>query len=128
MQSSKVTTERHLENRVQYKPLTFIESSPKLEEISKENGTEAETNGERPSKRQKVEGLAPSTTPRIKPESPPWKKAVADGPSSFTENGMRRSGRKNPIPLELQPPSEKRTTRGAIQKKPLECKTCKWKL
>ena len=51
--------------------------------------------------------------PRRKPESPPWKKAVAEGPSSFTQDGIRKSGRTNQIPLELQPPSSKRQTRGA---------------
>lgn len=46
-------------------------------------------------------------------ESPPWKKAVAEGPSSFTQDGIRKSGRTNQIPLDLQPPSSKRQTRGA---------------
>lgn len=41
---------------------------------------------------------------------------MASGPTSFVENGRRKSGRTNIIPLELQPPAEKRQTRAAIQK------------
>lgn len=94
------------------------ECSPNDDEKSqKEYGDaseEGDRNGERPSKRRKVsEGTTSSTGTKIKPESPPWKKIAADGPSSFTENGIRKSGRVNSIPLQLQPPSEKRTTRGA---------------
>lgn len=67
-----------------------------------------------PSKRRRVsEG---TTLIKPKPESPPWKKIEAEGPSSFTQDGKRKSGRVNRIPLELQPPSDKRQTRGAIQK------------
>ncbi|EPQ66055.1 Bgt-5281 [Blumeria graminis f. sp. tritici] len=58
---------------------------------------------EPPLKRQKLE--------RKKNGSPPWKKALADGPSTFTQEGRRRSGRVNPVPLELQAPSDKRPTR-----------------
>ena len=54
-----------------------------------------------------------ASSTRRKVESPPWKKALAEGPSSFTQDGIRKSGRTNQIPLELQPPSSKRQTRGA---------------
>lgn len=54
--------------------------------------------------------------PRKKQESPPWKKIIAEGPSSFTQDGIRKSGRTNQVPFELQPPSDKRQTRGAVQK------------
>lgn len=60
---------------------------------------------EYPNKKRRVE--------RKKPESPPWKKSLADGPSSFTIEGRRRSGRVNSIPMNLQPPSEKRSTRAS---------------
>ncbi|KAI1491587.1 SNF2 family N-terminal domain-containing protein [Biscogniauxia mediterranea] len=71
---------------------------------------------ERPAKRRRVRDATPSRPPRRpKPESPPWKKIEADGPTTFTENGKRRSGRTNAIPLELQPQSNKRMTRGALQ-------------
>lgn len=86
-------------------------------EVPKTNGHHDENTaeGEPPSKRRRVsESLPPTKKP--KPESPPWKKAVAEGPSSFTQNGRRKSGRVNQIPLELQPPSNKRQTRGAVQK------------
>ena len=46
--------------------------------------------------------------------SPPWKKQAVEGPTSFTLNGKRVSARTNVVPLELQPPSDKRTTRAAI--------------
>jgi helicase SWR1 len=71
---------------------------------------------EPPLKKRRVSEGTPSSITRKKPESPPWKKIAADGPSSFTEGGIRKSGRTNQIPLELQPPSDKRRTRAAIQK------------
>jgi helicase SWR1 len=67
-----------------------------------------------PSKKRRVSETA--TVPRRKPESPPWKKIIAEGPSTFTQDGIRKSGRTNHIPLELQPPSDKRQTRGHVQK------------
>ncbi|KAI5927553.1 SNF2 family N-terminal domain-containing protein [Camillea tinctor] len=71
---------------------------------------------QRPAKRRRVRDATPHRPPRRpKPESPPWKKIEADGPTTFTENGKRRSGRTNAIPLELQPQSNKRMTRGALQ-------------
>ncbi|KAF3062809.1 Helicase SWR1 [Daldinia childiae] len=70
---------------------------------------------ERPSKRRRLRDTTPlSASRRPKPESPPWKRIEADGPTTFTENGKRRSGRTNQVPLELQPPSNKRMTRGAL--------------
>ena len=78
------------------------------------HGSEDGAEGEPPSKKRRVSENP--TLPRRKPESPPWKKIVAEGPSSFTQDGIRKSGRTNHIPLELQPPSDKRQTRGAVQK------------
>jgi helicase SWR1 len=78
------------------------------------NHSEAGAEDEPPSKRRRVSTGA--SLPKAKPESPPWKKIEADGPSSFTQGGVRKSGRVNRIPLELQPPSDKRQTRGAVQK------------
>ncbi|KAL3423736.1 SNF2 family domain-containing protein [Phlyctema vagabunda] len=87
------------------RPKTPVENGHKNEGVLEE---------ERPSKRRKVsEG---PTKARLKPESPPWRRVVAEGPSSFTQDGKRKSGRTNRIPLELQPQSEKRQTRGAFQK------------
>ncbi|KAI0008834.1 SNF2 family domain-containing protein [Xylariaceae sp. FL0662B] len=75
---------------------------------------DANANG-RPAKRRRVRDPTPhSTTRRPKPISPPWKRIGADGPTTFTENGRRRSGRTNQVPLELQPQSNKRMTRGAL--------------
>ncbi|KAL9042439.1 MAG: hypothetical protein Q9214_003782, partial [Letrouitia sp. 1 TL-2023] len=50
---------------------------------------------------------------RSKLRSPPWKRFEVEGPSSFEEAGRRKSSRTNRVPLELQPPSDKRQTRAA---------------
>ncbi|KAI1073745.1 SNF2 family domain-containing protein [Whalleya microplaca] len=76
--------------------------------------SEADVN-ERPAKRRRVRDTTPhSATRKLKPISPPWKKIGAEGPTTFTDNGKRRSGRTNQIPLELQPQGNKRMTRGAL--------------
>lgn len=41
---------------------------------------------------------------------------MAEGPTSFVENGRRKSGRVNVVPLNLQPQSNKRQTRAAFDK------------
>ncbi|KAL1848821.1 swr1 complex component [Paecilomyces lecythidis] len=63
-----------------------------------------------PSKKRK---LTDSTSRRSRPPSPPWKRIGVEGPTSFLDNGRRRSSRTNAIPLELQPQSDKRNTRAA---------------
>ncbi|KAI0505120.1 SNF2 family N-terminal domain-containing protein [Xylaria bambusicola] len=79
----------------------------------KHDAPEADS-AERPSKRRRVrEATPPRSIRRPKPESPPWKKVEAEGPTTFLEDGKRRSGRTNALPLELQPPSARRVTRGA---------------
>ncbi|RDW63916.1 hypothetical protein BP5796_10418 [Coleophoma crateriformis] len=88
---------------------------------NKNSNKSEDGDGERPSKRRRV-SEGPSK-PRPKPESPPWKRIVAEGPSSFTQDGKRKSGRTNQIPLELQPQSEKRQTRGAFQKSSVKSKS-----
>lgn len=68
-----------------------------------------------PAKRRKLA----STNGSIKlprPVSPPWKRSGAEGPTSFTLDGRRKSGRTNAVPLELQPQAAKRTTRAAFDK------------
>ncbi|KAI9682181.1 MAG: swr1 complex component [Caeruleum heppii] len=64
-----------------------------------------------PSKKRKVVEAIMS-----RPPSPPWKKVIVDGPTSFVEGGRRKSSRTNAIPLELQPPSEKRQTRSNLHR------------
>ena len=78
---------------------------------------------ERPAKRQRTRESTPSpgAERKIKHESPPWKKVSAEGPTSYTENGRRKSGRINTLPLELQPPTNKRVTRRAM--KPVQSST-----
>ncbi|KAG5951102.1 swr1 complex component [Claviceps sorghi] len=76
---------------------------------------------ERPAKRRRTQGSTPPPTMcsarKPKPVSPPWKRIVADGPTTFQENGRRKSGRINTLPIELQPPSTKRLTRGSLGSK-----------
>ncbi|KAK4243644.1 SNF2 family N-terminal domain-containing protein [Corynascus novoguineensis] len=69
-----------------------------------------------PAKRRRVRDTTPNNTVRKpKPESPPWKKIEAEGPSTFvTDDGRRKSGRINAVPLELQP-GDKRITRQILQ-------------
>ncbi|KAL2163557.1 hypothetical protein VTH06DRAFT_5615 [Thermothelomyces fergusii] len=69
-----------------------------------------------PAKRRRIRATTPNnTTRKPKPESPPWKKIEPDGPSTFiTDDGRRKSGRINAVPLELQS-SGKRITRQVLQ-------------
>ena len=46
--------------------------------------------------------------------SPPWKRISVEGPTSFVEEGRRKSSRTNFVPIELQPQADKRRTRGAV--------------
>ncbi|KZL79518.1 snf2 family domain-containing protein [Colletotrichum incanum] len=79
----------------------------------------AEDEDERPPKRRRVSTPpAPGSGQKKKHISPPWKKVSADGPTTFIDNGRRKSGRINTIPLELHPPSGKRMTRGALNSSP----------
>ncbi|KAH1342733.1 swr1 complex component [Aspergillus fumigatus] len=80
---------------------------------SKENGVPTDSIEGPPSKRRKLAGPDNSRRSTPRPPSPPWKKAGVDGPTSFLQDGKRRSSRVNAIPLELQPPSDKRKTRAA---------------
>ena len=74
-----------------------------------------ETDGERPSKRQRTrEATPPNSARKPKPESPPWKRAAAEGPTSYRENGRRKSGRINTVPIEHQSSTKRRITRGAL--------------
>ena len=66
---------------------------------------DGEQDGERPAKRRRVRDYTPPPrTRKPKLESPPWKKIEAEGPTTFVEEGKRRSGRINSIPPELQTP------------------------
>lgn len=79
------------------------------------NGNHAE---ERPSKRRRTNDNTPPPNKQLrrpKPISPPWKKIEAEGPTTFLENGKRRSGRTNALPVEMPPPGPKRRTRGSLQ-------------
>lgn len=69
---------------------------------------------ERPAKRRRVGRDStpppPGSKLRTLVESPPWKKFEAAGPTTIIEDGKRKSGRLNTVPLE-QLNSEKRITR-----------------
>ena len=79
--------------------------------------TDADTpaDDERPAKRRRIQDATPQAGPRKRPISPPWKKIEADGPTTFTENGRRKSGRINSVPLEELLRGDKRLTRRAVQ-------------
>ncbi|KAF7592823.1 swr1 complex component [Aspergillus hancockii] len=66
-----------------------------------------------PSKRRKLTDSSTSHRSSSRPASPPWKKAGVDGPTSFIQDGRRKSSRVNAIPLAFQPPLGKRHTRAA---------------
>lgn len=60
------------------------------------------------------------SAPGSRPISPPWKKVAVEGPTSFVEEGRRKSSRTNYVPVELLPQAEKRKTRAATnQSSPL---------
>ncbi|KAI9805800.1 MAG: hypothetical protein M1825_000414 [Sarcosagium campestre] len=97
-----------------------------------ENGVHAYTNGDKPqggtldaestneesrtSKKRKFVTASSSIKDdgATRHVSPPWKKIAVEGPTSFVEGGRRKSSRTNLVPLELQPPSEKRQTRSRL--------------
>ncbi len=54
------------------------------------------------------------SAPGSRPISPPWKRIAVEGPTSFVEEGRRKSSRTNYVPVELLPQAEKRKTRAAI--------------
>ncbi|ROT37089.1 hypothetical protein SODALDRAFT_334159 [Sodiomyces alkalinus F11] len=79
---------------------------------------------EHPSKRRRLDQTPPPPSTRVKGKkiSPPWKKVIADGPTSYTENGRRKSGRINlalPKQQDQQSPSPSyeltRTSRAVFQ-------------
>ncbi|UNI17070.1 DNA helicase [Purpureocillium takamizusanense] len=79
----------------------------------------SDDDSERPTKRRKTRDSTPPPTARKpKIESPPWKKIEAEGPTSYTENGRRKSGRINTLPLDLHPPGKKRLTRQSLGGRP----------
>jgi len=69
-----------------------------------------------PVKKRKITEATPRLRSASRPTSPPWKKVIVDGPTSFLEGGKRKSARTNMVPLELQPQAEKRQTRATMQK------------
>lgn len=81
--------------------------------------TAEEDNEAPPSKKRKLADSAtrPSSTPR--PISPPWKKIAVEGPTSFIEEGRRKSSRTNFVPPDLQPLADKRKTRGTPHSPPV---------
>ncbi|CAG8903079.1 unnamed protein product [Penicillium egyptiacum] len=66
-----------------------------------------------PSKKRRLTDSSSSQRSTPRPPSPPWKKAGFEGPTSFLSDGKRRSSRTNAVPIEFQPGSDKRHTRGA---------------
>ncbi|KAI8628012.1 hypothetical protein F5Y19DRAFT_150272 [Xylariaceae sp. FL1651] len=103
---------------LQTKPETNGDDGPWKAARPPERGDNDNNEGdgdERPAKRRRVRDTTPQKpTRKPKLESPPWKKVEAEGPTTFIDNGKRRSARTNTLPLELQPQSSKRLTRGSL--------------
>ncbi|KAL9116071.1 MAG: hypothetical protein Q9227_000439 [Pyrenula ochraceoflavens] len=77
------------------------------------------TNGdleEPPLKKRRVDDQPPISKTKPRQRSPPWKRVAVEGPTSFVEDGRRKSSRTNALPLDLQPQSDTRRTRAAVQK------------
>lgn len=94
-------------------PEASNETTAHATEPSTINGTTHDGDADASATRKRPRDETPPPTARkLKAESPPWKKVSAEGPTSFTEEGRRKSGRINLVPLELQPQGKKRMTRG----------------
>ncbi|KYK56097.1 helicase SWR1 [Drechmeria coniospora] len=80
--------------------------------VSELNGDDAD---ERPAKRRRTQDATPPPLARKpKLESPPWKRIEAEGPTSYTENGRRKSGRINTLPSERPTPVKRRAMRHSV--------------
>lgn len=85
-----------------------IPSEPKDDEV-----TSSDSHRGPPSKKRKVAEPRRSLS---RAPSPPWKKAGVDGPTSYIQDGRRKSSRVNiSTPNEMQPPSDRKHAR-EIQK------------
>jgi helicase SWR1 len=91
--------------------LSDTERPPKINGDGEKDAVDGE---EPPSKRLRFDETTPKRNTKIKVQdkSPPWKKIEAEGLTTFIQDGKRRSGRVNEVPMALQPPSDKRQTRG----------------
>lgn len=79
--------------------------------LEEDNGIDAP-----PNKKRKLTDppTGKKSAPGSRPISPPWKKIAVEGPTSFVEEGRRKSSRTNYVPVDLLPLAEKRKTRAAI--------------
>ncbi|KAI9858890.1 MAG: swr1 complex component [Trichoglossum hirsutum] len=92
------------------------ESAEKASKPEIHDDREEQNDGGPPSKKRKLTDIPSPQQSSSRHISPPWKRVAVEGPTSFVEGGRRKSSRTNAVPLELQPPSEKRQTRAAVQK------------
>ncbi|KAJ4400536.1 swr1 complex component [Neurospora sp. IMI 360204] len=106
-----------------------FDSIPSPKSTTSDNVRDRETpeldqDGQPPAKRRRVRETTPHNHSRKpKPESPPWKKFEAEGPTTIiTEDGRRKSGRVNPVLLGMKP-SDKKVTRKALQTSPVSNKS-----
>ncbi|KAF2839252.1 hypothetical protein M501DRAFT_915069, partial [Patellaria atrata CBS 101060] len=67
---------------------------------------------ERPVKRRRVDDLGHRSKSLSRAASPPWKLAVAEGPSSVVVDGVRKSTRRNALVDTPPPVANKRSSRG----------------
>ncbi|MCJ1272865.1 swr1 complex component [Puttea exsequens] len=84
----------------------FVENA---DHHSEQNGSDSP-----PLKKRKLTDPSTRKSTGLRPISPPWKKIAVEGPTSFIDEGRRKSSRTNYVPIELQPPADKRQTRGAV--------------
>lgn len=118
-------------NHVNHQPSGFDHSTPPpqllTEELSHVNAEAFLENGDTPheedngidappNKKRKLTDppTGKKSAPGSRPISPPWKKIAVEGPTSFVEEGRRKSSRTNYVPVGLLPQAEKRKTRAAI--------------
>ena len=104
---SYVNAEAFLEN----KDTPHDPQEEEEEEEEEDNGIDAP-----PNRKRKLTDppTGKKSAPGSRPISPPWKKIAVEGPTSFVEEGRRKSSRTNYLPVQLLPQAEKRQTRAAV--------------
>ena len=105
-------------NDLEIHDIAHVNGESHLQNGGSEHGdSQREDNGidAPPTKKRKLADSATCKASGPRPISPPWKRIAVEGPTSFVEEGRRKSSRTNFVPIELQPQADKRRTRGAIQ-------------
>ncbi|MCJ1257166.1 swr1 complex component [Lignoscripta atroalba] len=93
-----------------------LDTRPHQDTLQTENNDCEDHDDGPPAKKRKLVDAGTRQRSASRPISPPWRKVTVEGPTSFVEGGRRKSSRTNAVPLDLQPPADKRQTRATIQK------------